>query len=87
RLCGRHPVPRIRTSGRPMREHPVAFLRKALTERRIVICAEAMNARDGRWLMTACLVLFRQRPGSAKGVICMTIEDENGPANVVVWPK
>ncbi|MGO7572311.1 error-prone DNA polymerase [Rhizobium ruizarguesonis] len=73
--------------GLTLREHPVAFLRKALTERRIVICAEAMNARDGRWLMTAGLVLVRQRPGSAKGVIFMTIEDETGPANVVVWPK
>lgn len=37
--------------------------------------------------MTAGLVLVRQRPGSAKGVIFMTIEDETGPANVVVWPK
>ncbi|MHC2298008.1 DNA polymerase III alpha subunit [Rhizobium mongolense] len=73
--------------GLTLREHPVAFLRNALTERRIVACAEAMNARDGRWLMTAGLVLVRQRPGSAKGVIFMTIEDETGPANVVVWPK
>ncbi|MBY5532821.1 error-prone DNA polymerase [Rhizobium leguminosarum] len=73
--------------GLTLREHPVTFLRKDLRERRIVTCAEAMNARDGRWLMTAGLVLVRQRPGSAKGVIFMTIEDETGPANVVVWPK
>jgi error-prone DNA polymerase len=46
-----------------------------------------MSARDGRWLMTAGLVLVRQMPGSAKGVMFLTIEDETGPANVVVWPK
>lgn len=46
-----------------------------------------MNARDGRWLMTAGLVLVRQKPGSAKGVMFLTIEDETGPANVVVWPS
>jgi error-prone DNA polymerase len=46
-----------------------------------------MNGRDGRWLMAAGLVLVRQKPGSAKGVMFITIEDETGPANVVVWPS
>ncbi|OWK23136.1 hypothetical protein AJ87_41490 [Rhizobium yanglingense] len=46
-----------------------------------------MAARDGQWLMAAGLVLVRQRPGSAKGVMFITIEDETGVANVVVWPK
>ncbi|TCL66457.1 error-prone DNA polymerase [Rhizobium sp. BK251] len=73
--------------GLTLRDHPVSFLRKDLTERRIVTCAEAMNARDGRWLMTAGLVLVRQKPGSARGVMFITIEDETGPANVVVWPS
>jgi error-prone DNA polymerase len=73
--------------GLTLGEHPVAFLRRDLTERRIVTCTEAMSARDGRWLMAAGLVLVRQRPGSAKGVIFMTIEDETGVANVVIWPK
>ncbi len=73
--------------GLTLREHPIAFLRKDLTERRIVTCAEAMNARDGRWVMAAGLVLVRQKPGSAKGVMFITIEDESGPANVVVWPS
>ncbi|OWV98005.1 hypothetical protein ATY79_21900 [Rhizobium sp. R693] len=45
-----------------------------------------MNARDGRWVYTAGLVLVRQKPGSAKGVMFITIEDETGPANIVVWP-
>jgi error-prone DNA polymerase len=73
--------------GLTLREHPVAFLRRDLLNRNIVTCAEAMNARDGRWLMTAGLVLVRQKPGSAKGVMFLTIEDESGPANVVVWPS
>lgn len=41
---------------------------------------------DGRWLMTGDLVLVRQRPGSAKGVMFMTLEDETGIVNAVVWP-
>lgn len=42
---------------------------------------------DGRWVYTAGLVLVRQKPGSAKGVMFITIEDETGPANIVVWPS
>ncbi|WP_425503367.1 OB-fold nucleic acid binding domain-containing protein [Rhizobium oryzihabitans] len=72
--------------GLTLRQHPVAFLRKDLSARNIISCAEAMNARDGRWVYTAGLVLVRQKPGSAKGVMFITIEDETGPANVVVWP-
>ena len=53
----------------------------------MVSCAEAMGARDRRWLETAGIVLVRQRPGSAKGVMFITIEDETGITNVVVWQK
>ncbi|MGR9399875.1 error-prone DNA polymerase [Rhizobium leguminosarum] len=74
-------------TGLTLREHPVSFLRRELAERRIVTCTEAMSARDGRWLMAAGLVLVRQRPGSAKGVIFLTLEDETGVANVVIWPQ
>ncbi|MGG7518801.1 error-prone DNA polymerase [Allorhizobium undicola] len=73
--------------GLTLREHPIAFLRRDLEKRSIVTCAEAMNARDGRWVYAAGLVLVRQKPGSAKGVMFITIEDETGPANVVVWPS
>jgi len=73
-------------TGLTLRQHPLAFLRKDLTTRNIVTCEEAMSAPDGRWLMTAGLVLVRQKPGSAKGVMFLTVEDETGPANVVVWP-
>jgi len=74
-------------TGLTLRDHPIAFLRADLTKRNIITCEEAMTARDGRWVMTAGLVLVRQKPGSAKGVMFITIEDETGPANIVVWPK
>jgi hypothetical protein len=60
---------------------------RASPRTRIVTCAEAMQARDGRWLEGAGLVLVRQRPGSAKGVMFITLEDETGIANLVVWPQ
>jgi error-prone DNA polymerase len=58
-----------------------------LSEQRLVTCAEAMASRDRRWCATAGLVLVRQRPGSAKGVMFMMLEDEMGVANLVVWPN
>jgi error-prone DNA polymerase len=73
--------------GLTLRNHPLSFLRPDLARRRIVTCTEAMQARDGRWLEAAGLVLVRQRPGSAKGVMFLTMEDETGAANVVVWVK
>lgn len=73
-------------TGLTLRQHPIAFLREDLSARNIITCAEAMNARDGQWVYTAGLVLVRQKPGSAKGVMFITIEDETGPANIVVWP-
>ncbi|WCM27342.1 error-prone DNA polymerase [Sphingomonas sp. QA11] len=73
--------------GLSLRSHPVAFLRDDLRRRRIVTCQEAMDARDGRWVEAAGLVLVRQRPGSAKGVMFITLEDESGIANLVVWPQ
>lgn len=73
--------------GLTLRQHPVTFLREALRSRGIVPCEEAMTARDGRWLEVAGIVLVRQRPGSAKGVMFMTLEDETAIANLVIWPQ
>jgi error-prone DNA polymerase len=84
---GRNVVEDYGHTGLTLRQHPIAFLRTDLAKRNIVTCEDAMTARDGRWLMTAGLVLVRQKPGSAKGVMFITIEDETGPANAVVWPK
>jgi error-prone DNA polymerase len=69
-----------------LRDHPLTFLREDLRQRRIVTCADAMGARDRKWLETAGLVLVRQRPGSAKGIMFITIEDETGITNLVIWP-
>jgi error-prone DNA polymerase len=85
--AGGEVVEDYRHVGLSLRRHPVEFLRADLTGRRIVTCAEAMAARDGRWLEAAGLVLVRQRPGSAKGVMFITIEDETGIANLVIWPS
>lgn len=74
-------------TGLSLRQHPVWFLRADLARRKIVSCRDSMNARDKRWLEAAGVVLVRQRPGSAKGVMFITIEDETGIANLVVWPK
>ena len=73
--------------GLTLREHPVAFLRADLCARRIMTCREAMQARDGLWVESAGLVLVRQMPGSAKGIMFITIEDESGIANLVIWPS
>jgi error-prone DNA polymerase len=72
--------------GLSLRAHPVSFLREELRRRKIVSCDQAMRARDNKWLEAAGIVLVRQKPGSAKGVMFITIEDETGIANLVVWP-
>jgi len=72
--------------GLTLRHHPVAFLREDLRRQCIITCTEAMQSHDSRWVETAGIVLVRQMPGSAKGVIFITLEDESGIANLVVWP-
>ena len=85
--AGREVVEDYGHIGLSLRRHPVSFLREDLARRRIVSCAEAMAARDRRWLEAAGIVLVRQRPGSANGVMFVTLEDETGIANLVVWQK
>ncbi|WP_062208305.1 error-prone DNA polymerase [Aureimonas sp. AU12] len=70
-----------------LKAHPVSFLRDRLTALGIVRNAAMETWRSGRQADVCGLVLIRQRPGSAKGVIFMTIEDETGVANIIVWPK
>ena len=84
---GREVVEDYGHTGLSLRRHPVSFLRDDLRKRRIVSCAEAMGSRDRRWLEAAGIILVRQRPGSAKGVLFVTLEDETGIANLVVWQK
>jgi error-prone DNA polymerase len=84
--AGGEVVEDYRHLGLTLRAHPLSFLREELCDQEIVTCTEAMRAPDGKWLEAAGIVLVRQRPGSAKGVIFITIEDETGVANLVVWP-
>ena len=71
--------------GLTLRQHPVSFLRDELSRDKIVTCAQANVHPDRRRIKVAGLVLVRQRPGTAKGVTFITIEDETGIANLVVW--
>jgi error-prone DNA polymerase len=74
--------------GLSLKAHPVAFFRDTLRARGIISSAEHWEQRlAGRRVTVAGLVLVRQRPGTAKGTIFLTLEDETGIFNVVVWPK
>lgn len=73
--------------GLTLRRHPVSFLREELARRRIMACAEATAGSDRNRVTVAGLVLVRQRPGSAKGVMFVTLEDETGVVNLVVWTR
>jgi error-prone DNA polymerase len=84
--AGGEVVEDYRHLGLTLRAHPLSFLREELRSQEIITCAEAVRTPDGKWLEVAGIVLVRQRPGSAKGVIFITIEDETGIANLVVWP-
>jgi len=70
-----------------LKGHPMEFLRSMFTKERVVACKDVCHANDRRRVRCAGVVLVRQRPGSAKGVVFMTLEDETGIANIVVWPK
>jgi error-prone DNA polymerase len=85
--AGREVVEDYRQVGLTLRDHPVTFLRADLTQRNITTCDTACRQRDGKFITLAGLVLVRQKPGSAKGVMFITLEDETGVANLVIWPS
>jgi error-prone DNA polymerase len=70
-----------------LKGHPLQFLRPMLTRQGVVSCAAISHANNRQLVRCAGVVLVRQRPGSANGVVFMTLEDETGIANIVVWPK
>ncbi len=70
-----------------LKGHPMEFLRPMFAKEGAVPCEAIADARDKQRVRCAGVVLVRQRPGSAKGVVFMTLEDETGIANIVVWPK
>lgn len=76
-----------RTLSLSLKGHPVGFLRPELDRRGTLRCADLIDKPNGAIVETAGLVLVRQQPGTASGVIFMTLEDETGIANIIVWNK
>src|SRR5260370_4942878 len=70
-----------------LKGHPMEFLRPMFASEGVIACPGVCHERDKQYVRCAGVVLVRQRPGSAKGVVFMTLEDETGIANIVVWPK
>lgn len=86
-LDGEHVVEDYAAMRLSLKAHPVSFLRASLGQRRVVTTQALENIPTRRSVQIAGLVLVRQRPGTASGVTFMTLEDETGVANIIVWPK
>ena len=84
---GREVVEDYQSTGLTLRRHPVTFLRKELRARGMVTCSSLASTKEGRRVTVPGIVLVRQKPGSAKGIMFITIEDETGIANLVLWPN
>jgi error-prone DNA polymerase len=74
-----------RTTRLSLKAHPCSFFREELIQAGAVPAHVLQTMRDRRWTSVGGLVLVRQRPGTAKGVVFMTLEDETGVANIVIW--
>jgi error-prone DNA polymerase len=84
---GAHVVEDYRRLSLSLKAHPTTFMRSRLAARGILRSDALQSVKNGLRVTVAGLVLVRQRPGTAKGVIFMTLEDETGVANIIVWPK
>ena len=76
-----------RSLGLSLKDHPVRLLSRPLAKDGWQTCAVAHEARDGQRLRLAGLVTIRQRPGTAKGTVFLTLEDGLHSLNVIIWPK
>jgi error-prone DNA polymerase len=83
---GEHVIADYRHTGFSIRAHPCALLRDKFAAARIMPIAAANAARDGARVRIGGLVTVRQRPGTAKGTVFITLEDETGIGNLIVWP-
>ena len=70
-----------------LKTHPLALLREELAAAHALPAERLLHTKDGTRVTVAGIALVRQRPGTASGVIFITLEDETGVANLVVWPK
>ncbi len=84
---GAEVVEDYRATALTLRAHPLAFLRAELARTGHRPLAELARTPDGRPFRGAGIILVRQKPGSAKGVMFITLEDETGQANLVIWPQ
>jgi error-prone DNA polymerase len=84
---GAHVVEDYRRLSLSLKAHPASFMRARLSARGILRSEALSSLKNGERVTVAGLVLVRQRPGTASGVIFMTLEDETGVANIIVWPK
>jgi error-prone DNA polymerase len=75
-----------RSTGLTLNRHPLALLRPQLDAFRIETAAVLRTYPDGRIARASGLVTHRQRPGTAKGTVFVTLEDDTGTVNVIVWP-
>jgi error-prone DNA polymerase len=82
---GEHVVQDYISTGLSLKDHPIGLVRPQLTKMRNVRVSELLYKKDGDMVCIAGLITVRQRPGTAKGVLFMTLEDETGSANLVVW--
>lgn len=82
-----HVVNDYQTLRLSLKAHPMAFYRGSLARQGFTATSALPAIRQGQRVSVAGLVLVRQRPGSAKGVCFITLEDELGVANLVMWPK
>jgi error-prone DNA polymerase len=82
---GQDIVADYRALGLTLGRHPLALLRGQLTAQRLATAAEIARAPHGRIARTAGIVIGRQRPDTASGVVFVTLEDETGATNVIVW--
>ncbi len=83
---GAHVAEDYRTAGLSLKAHPCAFFRTLLDDLGAVSATRLKDLRNGARVVVGGLVLIRQRPGTAKGVVFATLEDETGSANAVIWP-
>ncbi|MFA7321658.1 MAG: OB-fold nucleic acid binding domain-containing protein, partial [Dokdonella sp.] len=73
------------SQGFSLRRHPLSFAREALDQRRMLRARDVLGSRHGRRVRCAGLVTVRQRPHTANGVTFVTLEDETGILNIIVW--
>ena len=83
---GEHVTADYQTARLSLKSHPMQVLRPVFAAERVLTCAETSAARNGAWVKTAGVVLVRQRPGEGKAIF-VTLEDETGISNVLLWAR